>query len=205
MNENVSSTLIIIGGFAGTGKTAITKRLSAELRWPRLGSDTIGRTIKSSEGMPSHEGNAYWIAYDLLFRLCAEFLQAGISTILDLTMGWEFQWQRIEQILGDCPPTRFFPVLLTCSQETVMRRIRQRHQDKPNYYDPPETYQSEPKILKVQAFLAQLERPDLYRIDADRPFDAVYRDIYEYIMDPQHGKPEHSYELVGDGKASAVV
>ena len=52
-----------IGGFAGTGKTTITRRLSAELHLPRLGSDTIGRTIKASRGMPSDEGDAYWIEY----------------------------------------------------------------------------------------------------------------------------------------------
>ena len=43
--------LIVVGGFAGTGKTSVSRRLSAELCIPRLGSDTIGRTIKGSAGI----------------------------------------------------------------------------------------------------------------------------------------------------------
>ena len=46
-----SPALVVIGGFAGTGKTAVSRRLSAELGIPRLGPDTIGRTIKGSVGI----------------------------------------------------------------------------------------------------------------------------------------------------------
>lgn len=81
---------IIVGGFAGAGKTAISRWLSAEFCIPRLGSDTLGRAIKNSAGIKNGDANAYWIAYDLLFCLCEEFVQTGVSAILDLTMGWEF-------------------------------------------------------------------------------------------------------------------
>ena len=55
------SPALIIGGFAGTGKTAVSRRLSAELGIPRLGSDTLGRTIKDSVG--SKGGEAGWSSY----------------------------------------------------------------------------------------------------------------------------------------------
>lgn len=74
---------------------------------PRLGSDTLGRTIKTSMESHSSEGNAYWIAYEVLFRLAEEFIQAGVSTILDLTMGWEFQWQRVDNVMQQYPQTLF--------------------------------------------------------------------------------------------------
>jgi len=38
--KHPSPALIVVGGFAGTGKTAVSRRLSAELSIPRLGSDT---------------------------------------------------------------------------------------------------------------------------------------------------------------------
>ena len=88
------TVLIIIGGFAGTGKSTVSKRLAAELRFPRLGSDLLGRAIKTSAGVKYDQLDAYRLAYDLLFQLGETFIQSGVSTILDLTMGWEFQWQQ---------------------------------------------------------------------------------------------------------------
>jgi len=45
--NNVPS-LIVIGGFPGSGKTTISSKLSYELGVPRLSSDAIGHTIKDS-------------------------------------------------------------------------------------------------------------------------------------------------------------
>jgi len=50
--------LIAIGGFAGTGKTSMSRRLSRDLSIPRLGSDTIGRTIKGSAGLKGGDVDA---------------------------------------------------------------------------------------------------------------------------------------------------
>ena len=77
-----SPALIVIGGFAGTGKTAVSRRLASELSIPRLGSDTLGRTIKNSIGIKNGEVDAYWTAYELLFlmrlnRSNIHFVDAG--------------------------------------------------------------------------------------------------------------------------------
>lgn len=185
--KHPSPALIIIGGFAGSGKTAISRRLSSELSIPRLGSDTIGRTVKNSTGI--RNGDAYRIAYDVLFRLCEEFIQSSVSTILDLTMGWEFQWQRVDDIIHRYPKTVFLPVILRCPHETCIERIRQRHEANPEYYDPPEVYTTEPKILDIWKFLTHLDRPDVHLIDGNRPHDKVYEAVKEYVMsrrDPSH-------------------
>lgn len=172
-------TLIIIGGFAGSGKTAVSRRLSSELAIPRLGSDTIGRTVKNSTGI--RNGDTYRIAYDVLFRLCEEFIQSGVSAILDLTMGWEFQWQHVDDIVRRYPKTIFLPIILRCPHETCIERTQQRHEANPEYYDPPEVYTTEPKILNTWEFLAHLDRPDVHLIDANRPHDKVYEDVREYV------------------------
>ncbi len=56
-------------------------------------ADTLGRTIKNSAGIKAGDVNAYWIAYDLLFCLCEEFVQVGVSVILDLTIGLGVQFR----------------------------------------------------------------------------------------------------------------
>ena len=173
--------LIVIGGFAGTGKTAVSRRLSAELNIPRLGSDTLGRTIKRSVGIKNGEVDAYWIAYEVLFRFCEEFIQSGVSVILDLTMGWEFQWQRVDSIISRHPQTLFLPVILRCSYEKCIERTRQRHEANPEYYDPQEVYMTEAKNLRIWEFLMRLDRPDVRFVDAGRPHNGVYEEIRAYV------------------------
>ena len=179
--KRLSPALIIIGGFAGTGKTAVSRRLSAELDIPRLGSDTLGRTIKSSVSIKKGEVDAYWIAYEVLFCLCEEFIQTGVSVILDLTMGWEFQWKSVDRIVQRQTGCSFLPMILRCSHEECLERIRQRHEANPEYYDPPEVYMTAPKQLSIRKYLADISRPSIRFIDADRPPNQVYADVREHI------------------------
>ncbi len=177
--------LIVVGGFAGTGKSTLSRRLSGEFRIPRLGSDTLGRTLKNSLGSRQNEVDAYRLAYDLLFRLGEEFIQSGVSVILDLTMGWKFQWRRVDDIVRRYPQTLFLPVILRCPYETCIERIRQRHAASPAHYDPPELYQTEPKILKVWGYLDRLNRSDVHFVDAGRSPDEVYEAVRGYLS--SHG------------------
>jgi predicted kinase len=175
------SVFVIIGGFAGTGKSAISRRLSAELHIPRLGSDTIGRTIKRSEGIK--DGDAYWIAYDVLFALCEEFVQSGTPVVLDMTMGWAFQWLTVDAILARHPHARFLPIILRCPLATCIERVRQRYGDNPEYYDPPEVYTTEPKNRAIWAYLSQLDcSPAVHFLDADRPFEEVYAEVKSSVL-----------------------
>ena len=175
------SILIIIGGFAGTGKSAISRRLSAELYITRLGSDTIGRTIKRSEGFK--DGDAYWIAYDVLFALCEAFVQSGTPVVLDMTMGWAFQWQKLDAILARYPHTQSLSVILRCPLAMCIERVRQRYAANPECYDPPEIYTMEPKQRAIWEYLAQLDRPSgVHFVDAGRPFEKVYAEVKASVL-----------------------
>ena len=174
--------LVIIGGFAGTGKTAISRRLSAEFSIPRLGSDTLGRTIKGSAGIKN--GDAYRIGYDVLFRLCEEYVMAGVSTVLDLTMGWEFQWQHVDDIIRRYPQTVFVPIILCCPFATCIERTRQRHASNPDHYDPPEVYTADPKNTRIWEYLEHLDRPEIHLVDASGDLDQVYEKVLALVTAP---------------------
>ena len=177
----MSPALIIIGGFPGTGKTAVSRRLSTEFSLPRLGSDTLGRTIKRSISAKHTDVNAYWIAYEVLFRLCEEFIQSGVSVVLDLTMGWPFQWRHVDSIISRHPQVKFLPVILRCSYETCIERVRQRYEANPDYYDPPEVYLTEPKHRRIWECLTALDRDEIHFIDANRSHGNVYEEVKRYV------------------------
>ncbi|MDQ5852908.1 MAG: ATP-binding protein [Chloroflexota bacterium] len=179
--ENGLVAVIVIGGFAGTGKTTLSKRLSAEFGIPRLSSDAIGRTVSRSQGIRDQRVNAIAIAYDVVFDLCAEFLQCGVSAILDVNMGWAFQWEHIDVLRDQQPAVKWVPILLRCPWELCMERIRQRHAAEPTMSAPPEVYMTTPHILNVWTFLEQLKRPDVHVVDAARSEDEVYASIKQYL------------------------
>ena len=120
--------LIAIGGFPGAGKTTICQRLCNEFNLPCLSSDAIGRTIDGSQGIGEGRIDAYRVAYDVLFRLCEEFIRSSASVILDLTLGWDFQWRKLDGILERHPRTLFLPVVLRCPHELCMERLEARSQ-----------------------------------------------------------------------------
>jgi len=179
--------LIAIGGFAGTGKTTICKRLSRELSIPRLGSDTIGRTVKGSAGIKGGEVDAYFIAYEVLFRLCDEFVQSGIHVIVDITLGWEFQWRSLDEVVAKHPATVFLPLLLRCPREQAMTRIQKRYDARPDYYSPPAEFATGQKHLDIWDFLEKLDRPDAHFIDARGTEDTVYNVVKSYVTERMGG------------------
>lgn len=174
--------VIAVGGPPGAGKTVLTTRLSAELGMPRLGSDAIGRIIEGSEGAKGASFDAYWIAYDVVFGLCDGFLGAGVSTILDLNLGWEFQWRQLERLRADHPEAMVLPIVLRCSREVCLARIQRRHEDAPDVWGPPERYLANAAIVGVWDYHERLERPDARFIDAERSQEQVFSDAKGYVV-----------------------
>ena len=175
--HNHPPALIIIGGFAGTGKSTVARRLSTDFCVPRLGSDQIGRAVKMSAGCKQADIDGQRIAYDVLFRLCEEFIGSGVSVILDMTMGWAFQWRQTDATLSRHPDTLCLPLILRCSSERYMARIQQRHAAHPAYYDAPDVYTSDQRILDIRQFLKALDRPEVHFIDAEPEADQVYETV----------------------------
>ena len=184
--------LIAIGGFPGAGKTTICRRLSDEFNLPCLSSDTIGRAITESKGLPDSGADAFRVAYDVLFRLCEEFVQSSAPVILDLTLGWAFHWRRLDEILCRHPRTLFLPVILRCPHEQCIERIRTRHRAMPDAYEEPEYYTGEQKVREIWNYLEAIERPEVRFVDAGGEEDQVYEKVKQYVtvrMKKPVGKP----------------
>lgn len=181
MSRSAKPALIVLGGFAGAGKTSLARRLSSQLGIPTLGSDAIGQTIKRSEGIGNGAIDAYRIGYDVLFGLCEEFLQSGVSVIVDTNMGWAFQWQRLDAIGKHHPEIVFLPIILRCSREISLERIGKRHAEDPANNALPELYTTGQQHAKIGEFLERLDRPDIHFVDAARPQDEVYAEIEQYL------------------------
>jgi len=174
--------VIAVGGPPGAGKSVLTTRLSAELGIPRLGSDAIGRIIEGSEGAKGASFDAYWIAYDVVFGLCDEFLSNGVSAILDLNLGWEFQWRQLDRLRAAHPNALVLPIVLRCARELCLARIQQRHEEAPEVWGPPGGYLANEAIVGVWDYHERLERTDAHFIDAVRSQEAVFADAQGYVM-----------------------
>ena len=173
------TNLSVIGGFAGTGKTYHSQRLSTELSIPRLSFDAIGQTISASRFFDT-SSNAIALAYDVVFGLCNDFLRYGVSAVLDLNMAWEFQWQHLDALRDQHPYVRCVAIILRAPWDVCLERIR-RHEANPNTSAPPEVFATTQHILDGWAFLERLDRPDIKVIDADRSETAVYEDIQHHV------------------------
>lgn len=168
------TALIVVGGFAGAGKSELSVRLARDLAIPRLSSDVIGGTIRDSLQDP----DAFRAGYDVLFTLADEFLSSRCSVIVDTNMGWEFQWHLVDDIVGRQPGIVFLPIILRCPRELCMERIAERHRDdqernpahgRPSHLD------------QIWALLERIDRPDIRWVDATASPDQVHIEALRHI------------------------
>jgi predicted kinase len=182
LDSSSAPFLLVLGGAPGAGKTTLSRRLAADYRLPRLGADAIGRTIRSSQALTDPAIDAQWIAHDVLFQLGEELLQAGVSAILDINLGWAFQWAWLDRLRARYPAARILPIVLRCPRDICLARISARHASDPAYEDAPQEFITNPLILRVWAFLDQLDRPDIHVVDASGDHETVYAAAIEYLQ-----------------------
>jgi uncharacterized protein len=177
MNE--APALIAIGGLPGAGKSTVARRLSEHRGIPLLASDLIGSTLRRSlvDQVPS--ADAYRAGYDLLFELAGEFLDRGGSVIVDTTLGWAFQWERLDAIHRNRPNVRFVPVLLRCPREVCVERIDRRHEASGGRHA--RAAQLLAERPQVWNFVENLQRSDLHVVDAAGEADQVFQQVLDQL------------------------
>ncbi|SDS96749.1 AAA family ATPase [Microlunatus soli] len=181
--------LIAVGGFPGSGKSSVSGIVATELGYPVLASDLFGNTIKdvlvqhgSDSGLSSL---AFRAGYATLFAVAEEIVGHRCSVIIDCSLGWQFQWDALDAI-GRRTGVRPQPVILECSPATCIRRLEQRHRRDPVRYPSATEFFDQPQLRDVRRVLETIERPDVRRIDAERPIAEVCADLRRAIGRPQH-------------------
>jgi hypothetical protein len=116
-----------------------------------------------------------------LFELAEEFVRHGSSAVVDLSLGWRFQWEALDAIGARHANVRVLPFILGCSRETSLSRLQQRHLDDPQRHPSADEFMRQPQLAAVEQLLAEVDRPDIHRVNAERPVTDVLEDIRETL------------------------
>lgn len=162
--------LIILGGFAGAGKTTIAKRLSAEYNYPLFSSDEISDAVRPLLKLEFHESMP--VSYGILWYLLRKHLENGVTCVVDSNMAGDMSWKRIDEIKQDLPDVRVLPILLTGDLEMHKQRIE--HRGKTNLEHLNLGGDAFEDTVHKYDYLKDLDRDDLVRIDATGSIDEVY-------------------------------
>jgi predicted kinase len=160
-------------------KTTIARRLARERGWARFGADDLARTIAASAGLKG--GDAYWLAYDVAFSLVDDVLGLDGSAVLDINLGWSFQWQRLESLRRAHSLATIVTVLLRCSRQTCLERVARRHAAETSRHDSPRRFTTDPKVLAVFDFVEAIHEAQAVVVDAEPPAHDVYADVVRRV------------------------
>ncbi len=121
--KQLNNTLIVIAGFAGSGKSTVSKILSKKYSIPRLEIDFFGReSIKMDELKNISADKKFAISYKITFKLAKELLNNGQSVILDINMCNPLSWQELSKIRKY--NKKIF--ILKCPFEICKKRVGER-------------------------------------------------------------------------------
>lgn len=180
--------IIAIGGFPGSGKSSVASLLAAELRVPLLASDLLGNTIKTvlAEHAPGAVPSsvAFRAGYASLFELAEVFVAHRCSVVIDLSLGWAFQWEALDLIHARHQEVDLRPFILECSRQTCLRRLQERHIRDPQRHPPVADFLRQPQLDAVGEMIATVDRPDVRRIDAERPVNQVFEELRDLVTRP---------------------
>lgn len=185
VSVSIGTQLVVIGGFPGTGKSSVASLLADDLRVPLLASDLVGNTIKAV--LAEHASRlvpgsvAFRAGYATLFALAEEFVSHGSSAIVDISLGWAFQWEALDAIQARHRSVRVLPFILECSRETSLGRLQQRHLDDPQRYPAADEFLRQPQLAAVAQLLVDVHRPEVHRVSAERPIADVLQEVRDVV------------------------
>jgi thymidylate kinase len=171
------SSLIVIGGFAGAGKTTIANKLSGQYNYPIYSSDVINDALRAAFQKEFHEVSP--TAYEVLWHLVRQQLKNGVTLIVDTHMASPKVWEKLDLLHADMPGVQILPIILQCTLETHRERIEKRGRTNTEHLNlGGDKFED---VLFKYDFIEQLHRPDLIRVDANKTSEEVY-DSVERIL-----------------------
>jgi predicted kinase len=174
-----TSNLIIIGGFAGAGKTTVATRLSSQYNYPLFSSDTINDALRSALQKDFKEVSP--IAYQLMWHLVKKQLEAGLTVLVDAHMAAEHIWKSLDNLKKDMPDVQIIPIILQATLDTHRNRIEERGRTNKEHLNLGGD-KLEDVMFKYE-FIKSLNRPDLIRIDANGNPNEVYKSVESIIKE----------------------
>ncbi|MBN1878223.1 MAG: ATP-binding protein [Anaerolineae bacterium] len=171
-------TLIVITGFAGTGKSTISTQLSNYYQIPRLEVDALRDVIRASEEFFGDDGNSTGLTKEIIFALAHSFLKCGVSVILDMHMWHSRDWDRLHKLIVESGKIITYKFILHCPYEVCAERVEARHQADPTHFLG--KHNIDDYKFKWEALYA-LEIPDAVLIDATPPPVEVFNEIVKHL------------------------
>ena len=125
-------TLIVIGGFAGAGKSTLALEIGKRMGIPVFEIDQMARSIRESPDFRGGQREHYGIAFDLFFSMARRLLENRCSIILDQNMGHAVIWENVERLIASIENFDLRIFILDCPFEVCLERVDQRSMH-PNY------------------------------------------------------------------------
>lgn len=169
--------LIILGGFAGSGKTTIARRLASEFNYPILSSDEINDGLRPILNKDFHRTSP--IAYGLLWFLLKRHLRNKVTSILDSNMCNDQSWKAIDEIVREFKEVKLLPIVLKCSLDIHKERILEREAtDKDHLNLGGDKFDD---VIHKYEYINKLNHLGLIRVDANGPIEEVYKKVLNIV------------------------
>lgn len=173
------TALIIIGGFAGAGKTELARRLSREFRLPHIATDRLNDILRPALGVDF--ATASPLVYDVAWSLVGDYLMNDTSVILEAPMHFARSWESLDKIKDDFPDVYTCPIILECSLETHKERVHHRGLTQPNHLNlGGKTFE---EVLHKYEFIRSLDRSDLVRVSSEGSLEGVYTTVVALLRE----------------------
>ncbi|HSX44296.1 MAG TPA: AAA family ATPase [Candidatus Saccharimonadales bacterium] len=171
--------LIVLGGFAGAGKTEIATKLSRDHNYPVFSTDVINDALRPALNKDFHEVSP--VAYEVMWYLVRKQLSNGLTVILDTNMSTPRVWQSLDGLKQDMPEAIVLPIILQATFETHRKRIEERGRTNKKHLNLGGDKLED--VMHKYDFIEKLQRPDLIRVNANESFEEVYESIEKLVRD----------------------
>ncbi len=173
-----AANLIVIGGFAGAGKTTIATKLSANYNYPIYSSDVINDALRSALDKDFHEVSP--IAYKVMWYLVRKQLATGVTVIVDTHMSTSKVWDSLDDLMQDMPEISVTPIILQATLETHRTRIEDRGRTNKEHLNLGGDKLED--VMFKYDFIEKLQRPDLIRVNANKSPQEVYESVEKIVQ-----------------------
>ena len=131
--------LVIVNGYAASGKTTLARALSRELRWPLVTKDVIKEQLFDRLGATDYQDSKRLgvAAIEVMFMMAGELLAVGTSAIIESPLIPSYDDARVRALERetDCLTVQ---VVLTGDPDVLFERYRtraERGERHPSHFD----------------------------------------------------------------------